>query len=43
MMNTIKMLNDELRNMSVWFKVNKLSLNVSKQIIWYLQINGNIH
>ena len=26
----IQMLHDELRNMSVWFKVNKLSLNVSK-------------
>ena len=30
MNDVIQMLNDELRNMSVWFKVNKLSLNVSK-------------
>ena len=30
MNDVIKILNDELRNMSVWFKVTKLSLNVSK-------------
>lgn len=28
--NVIYVLNDEVKNMSIWFKINKLSLNVEK-------------
>ena len=33
--------NHELNNIAEWLKVNKLSLNVKKHIIWYFQVSIN--